>query len=75
MAQDTESKAAALPGMMAVPAEALKEYRALHDGLSDMVESGRVGRRELPEDYLWLVEKLERLAVLDPDGTDTPEVQ
>ena len=40
----------------------LAEYGKLHDGLSDMIESGRVTRADLPNDYEWLADKLAALA-------------
>jgi hypothetical protein len=43
----------------------LEKYRSLHDGLSDMVESGRLTENALPDDYGWLVETLADLAVVD----------
>jgi predicted protein tyrosine phosphatase len=33
-------------------------YHALHDGLSDMIESGRLTQQDIPDDYEWLVESL-----------------
>jgi len=33
-------------------------YRELHDGLSNMVEEGRLTEADIPDDYQWLVEKL-----------------
>ena len=35
-------------------------YKELHDGLSDMIESGRLKRDDIPEDYAWIVETLAR---------------
>lgn len=35
-------------------------YKELHDGLSDMIESGRLKRADIPEDYAWIVETLAR---------------
>jgi len=46
--------------------EATRLYRALHDGLADMVESGRLTEGDIPDDYQWLVDSLARLAGLDP---------
>ena len=37
-------------------------YARLHDGLSDMVEGGRLRESDVPDDYRWLVEALARLA-------------
>jgi hypothetical protein len=39
----------------------LTGYRKLHDGLSDMIESGRLTEADCPDDYRWLVESLARL--------------
>jgi len=36
----------------------LSAYHALHDGLSDMIESGRLTIDDIPDDYNWLVESL-----------------
>lgn len=33
-------------------------YGRLHDGLSDMIESGRLTEADIPDDYQWLVETL-----------------
>ncbi len=43
----------------------LENYRKLHDGLSDMIEEGRLTEAGIPDDYQWLVEKLAELAVKD----------
>lgn len=43
-------------------AEVLSAYRRLHDGLSDMIESGRLRPADIPDDYQWLVETLAALA-------------
>lgn len=37
-------------------------YEELHDGLSDMIESGRLTESMIPDDYQWLVEGLAELA-------------
>lgn len=37
-------------------------YTALHDGLSDMIESGRLTESDIPDDYRWLVESLTNLS-------------
>ena len=39
----------------------LEHYRKLHDGLSDMIEGGRLTKADIPNDYEWLVRKLERV--------------
>jgi predicted protein tyrosine phosphatase len=33
-------------------------YEKLHDGLSDMIEGGRLTEADIPDDYQWLVETL-----------------
>ena len=33
-------------------------YEKLHDGLSDMIESGRLTEADIPDDYAWLVRTL-----------------
>lgn len=43
-----------------------RAYRELQEGLSDMIESGRLKEADIPEDYNWLVESLAKLAGLDP---------
>lgn len=43
----------------------LTAYRELHDGLSNMIESGRISRDNLPDDYVWLLEKMVNLAGMD----------
>ena len=40
----------------------LRDYMNLHDGLSDMIENGRLRQEHIPDDYTWLVETLARLA-------------
>lgn len=52
-------------------ASLLQRYQALHDGLSDMIEQGRLREEDIPEDYRWLVESLETLAV--QEGHDVLE--
>jgi hypothetical protein len=39
-------------------AEELVLYHKLHDGLSDMIEGGRLREADIPVDYLWLVKLL-----------------
>lgn len=41
-------------------------YAELHDGLSDMIESGRLTAADIPDDYKWLVESLAYLANATP---------
>lgn len=43
----------------------LVAYRALHDGLSDMIESGRLTEADCPDDYAWLVDRLAGCGALD----------
>jgi len=40
----------------------LDAYHCLHDGLSDMIENGRLTESDIPDDYKWLVESLAALA-------------
>lgn len=40
----------------------LEAYKRLHDGLSDMIESGRLTEADIPDDYQWLVSSLVELA-------------
>ena len=37
-------------------------YRMLHDGISEMIEAGRLKESDIPDDYQWLVESLARLS-------------
>ncbi len=34
----------------------LNKYLELHDGLSDMIEDGRLRREDIPADYDWITE-------------------
>lgn len=43
-----------------------RTYAELHDGLSDMIESGRLTAADIPDDYEWLVESLAYLANATP---------
>lgn len=38
--------------------DTVKQYERLHDGLSDMIEGGRLTEADIPDDYQWLVETL-----------------
>jgi hypothetical protein len=49
-------------------------YRELHDGLSDMIEGGRLDEWDIPDDYRWLVEALAELANQN-ERADTKNVQ
>lgn len=51
----------------------LQHYRKLHDGLSNMIESGRLTEAKIPDDYLWLVDSLAKIAGLDTES-ETPEL-
>ncbi len=37
-------------------------YQGLHDGMSEIIEGGRLDETDLPDDYVWLVESLAYLA-------------
>jgi hypothetical protein len=41
----------------------LAMYQKLHDGLSDMIEGGRLNESDIPDDYKWLVDSLEAIAI------------
>lgn len=44
-------------------------YLNIHDGLSDMIEGGRLREEHIPDDYRWLVGELAYVAsVLDRTG-------
>lgn len=45
-----------------------RAYRALADGLRDMIEGGRLEESMIPDDYEWLVGTLSSLARGDPAG-------
>ena len=59
-------RAAATPADGVPAPDVLDAYRRLHDGLSDMIEGGRLTRAAIPDDYDWLVESLAWLAGHDP---------
>jgi len=40
------------------PESELDHYYELHDGLSDMIEGGRLRVEDIPDDYAWLVNAL-----------------
>ena len=52
------------PNLRPVPRviKTLQAYARLHDGLSEMVEGGRLTENELPNDYDWLADSLADLA-------------
>lgn len=52
--------------------EAVRLYRRLADGLSDMVESGRLSADNIPDDYLWLADHLAKIAGADPGEEELP---
>lgn len=43
--------------------EVLLAYGCLHDGLSDMIEGGRLKEADIPDDYQWLVKELTELGL------------
>lgn len=43
----------------------LAAYEKLHDRLSDMIESGRLHKGDIPDDYDWLVNTLAGLLKLE----------
>lgn len=61
------------PEVMAqrLPLRTVELYRRLADGLSDMVEEGRLSEADCENDYAWLVDTLAKIAGADP-GTPTP---
>jgi hypothetical protein len=53
------------------PEDILRDYGKLHDGLSDMIESGRLTEAHIPDDYQWLVATLTKLGAewgIHPDS-------
>lgn len=48
------------------PVATVQLYRRLADGLSDMIEGGRLTEGDIPDDYRWLVEHLAAIAAADP---------
>lgn len=40
----------------------LESYHQLHDGISDMIEAGRLTSKDIPRGLTWLVETLTRIA-------------
>jgi hypothetical protein len=42
----------------------LAAYGKLHDGLSEMIEEGRLREADIPDDYQWLVKQLTHIAGL-----------
>lgn len=56
--------------MATTDAKLLDGYKRLHDGLSDMIEGGRLREEHIPDDYKWLVEALAQLGA-DESQVDT----
>lgn len=53
---------AAAPELLAKLKNMFDGYTDLHDGLSDMIEDGRLRESDIPDDYRWLVDKLVKLS-------------
>lgn len=49
-----------------VTPEALRLYRDLADGLSDMMEGGRLVETAVPDDWAWLNTLVQKIAKADP---------
>lgn len=49
-----------------IPPDAVPHYRRLADGISDLIEEGTLSKRQIPEDYDWIVETLTAIAGADP---------
>jgi hypothetical protein len=49
----------------------LQHYRRLHDGLSEMIEEGRLTEAAVPDDYRWLVAMLLRANAIDEVEANT----
>ncbi len=47
-------------------------YRGLADGLSNMVEGGRLDEGKIPDDYEWLAKQLMLIAAADPGSEQLP---
>lgn len=43
----------------------VREYQRLHDGLSDMIEEGRLVNSDIPDDFKWLADSLEKIGNMD----------
>jgi hypothetical protein len=41
------------------------KYRTLFDGLSNMIEEGRLSEADIPDDYHWLTTRMAEIAGLD----------
>lgn len=53
----------------------LAAYRALHDGLSDMIDEGHLKEADIPDDYRWLVDMLVELCDLNARLDDALEAE
>jgi hypothetical protein len=52
---------------------ALEAYRKLYDGISDMVEDGRLRDYDIPEDWQWLMKAMEATQAAEyRDSKDRP---
>lgn len=60
-----------LDGADVIP-DAQPFYRHLADGLSDMIEEGRLTEAMVPADYRWIVALLVKIAGVDPAEPATP---
>lgn len=63
----SDDQIADLKAEVARVTENIAAYLAIHDGLSDMIESGRLIEASIPDDYQWLVEALAALANVEPE--------
>ena len=61
-----EARLVVLRATVAKQKRLLKRYRTLHNGISDMIEGGRLKRADIPDDYRWLVINMVRIARADP---------
>jgi hypothetical protein len=55
-----------------LPLATMQLYRRLADGLSDMVEGGRLTAADCPDDYAWLTNQLAAIAAADPGDAVLP---
>lgn len=66
--EEANSRAAA--GLTDGSTQIATSYTDLHEGLSDMVESGCLTEQSIPDDYQWLADSLAHLANRpDPQAT------
>jgi len=68
--ENLDELAGDLDGLDVAP-DARHLYRDLADGLSDMIEGGRLTESDIPDDYAWLVELLAKIAAQDPGDPST----